>query len=58
MARLHAMNLTTWKQDPYMAQTHPLAKLDQLLLQLSKFASSTEKLPPVTCTMAQLVVEA
>jgi SAM-dependent methyltransferase len=57
MARLHAMNLTTWKQDPYMIHAHPSAKLDQLFVRLERISNSNETVAPVTSTIAQLVVE-
>jgi SAM-dependent methyltransferase len=58
MARLHAMNLTTWKQDTFMSEAHPRATYDRLLAQLERIAGSTERIAPVTCTMATLVIEA
>jgi SAM-dependent methyltransferase len=58
MARLHAMNLLTWMNDPYMSQTHPREEFEVLLFALEKLADCQHPLAPVTCTMAQLVVEA
>jgi SAM-dependent methyltransferase len=57
MARLHAMNLLTWMKDPYMSQAHPREEFELLLLALESLAESKQTLAPVTCTMAQLVIE-
>jgi SAM-dependent methyltransferase len=57
MARLHAMNLATWKQDPYMAMTHRAEELNELESELVDLAERRTPPAPVTCTMAQLVLE-
>jgi SAM-dependent methyltransferase len=57
MARLHAMNLATWKQDPKMRQSHGIAELERLERELSQLADAPGGIAPVTSTMAQLVVE-
>ncbi len=57
MAELHAMNIATWKHDPHMLEAHGLAALEQLEAALNSIAQSNEPQPPVTCVMAQVVVE-
>jgi trans-aconitate methyltransferase len=56
MAQLHAMNIATWKQDPYMSVAHTANELNRLEQQLTRLANSDFRIPPVTCTMAQLVI--
>jgi SAM-dependent methyltransferase len=57
MARLHAMNLATWKHDPKMRQQHGLDELEELERELTRLANHPGVIPPVTSTMAQLVLE-
>ena len=38
MARLHAMNIATWKNDPFMLETHGLDALDRLEGELKTIA--------------------
>lgn len=57
MAELHAMNIATWKHEPHMLEVHGLDALEQLEAALNSLAQSNETQPPVTCVMAQIVVE-
>jgi trans-aconitate 2-methyltransferase len=57
MARLHAMNIGTWKRDPHMLQTHGLAALERLQSALDDLACSNRTDSAVTSLMAQVVVE-
>lgn len=42
MARLHAMNLATWKSDPFMLETHGLSALEDLEAELNAIAATTD----------------
>jgi hypothetical protein len=42
MARLHAMNLATWKTDPFMLETHGLRDLDDLEGELNAIAARSD----------------
>lgn len=57
MARLHAMNIATWKADPFMRSTYGTSFLDAFETELETIATTPNVLPPVTCVMAQVVVE-
>jgi SAM-dependent methyltransferase len=57
MAELHAMNIATWKRDPYMLATHGLDALERLEAALNGVAQNDSPQPPVTSVMAQVVVE-
>lgn len=56
MARLHAMNLATWKTDPFMLQTHGLSALEDLERQLTTIGATSD-FPEGRCVMAQVCVE-
>jgi hypothetical protein len=57
MARLHAMNLATWKADPFMLETYGLlSALDDLEGEL-KVIAATSDLPEGRCVMAQVCIE-
>jgi ubiquinone/menaquinone biosynthesis C-methylase UbiE len=56
MARLHAMNLSTWKTDPFMLQTQGLRSLEDLESELQAIASRSD-LPEGRCVMAQVSIE-
>jgi SAM-dependent methyltransferase len=56
MARLHAMNLATWKADPFMVETHGLRALDDLEGELKAIAASSDFLEG-RCVMAQVCIE-
>ena len=42
MARLHAMNLATWKTDPFMLETHGLRALEDLEGELKAIAARSD----------------
>ena len=56
MARLHAMNLGTWKADPFMLETHGLRALEDLESELQAIAGRPD-FPAGRCVMAQVCVE-
>jgi SAM-dependent methyltransferase len=56
MARLHAMNLATWKADPFMRETHGLRALANLEGELKAIAASSD-FPEGRCVMAQVCIE-
>jgi trans-aconitate 2-methyltransferase len=56
MARLHAMNLATWKTDPFMVETHGLRALEDLEVELQAIAASAD-FPEGQCVMAQVCIE-
>src|SRR5580704_18546410 len=55
MARLHAMNLATWKADPFMLETHGLRALEDLEGELKAIAARSD--PEGRCVMAQVCIE-
>jgi hypothetical protein len=56
MARLHAMNLATWKTDPFMLETHGLRALEDLEGELKAIAARSD-FPAGRCMMAQVCIE-
>lgn len=56
MARLHAMNLGTWKADPFMLETHGLRALEELEGELTAIAARSD-FPGGRCVMAQVYIE-
>jgi SAM-dependent methyltransferase len=56
MARLHAMNLATWKADPFMLESHGLRALEDLEEELHAIAA-TSGFPAVQLVMAQVCTE-
>lgn len=56
MARLHAMNLATWKADPFMLETHGLSALEDLESELKAIAATSD-FPDGRCVMAQVYIE-
>lgn len=56
MARLHAMNLATWKADPFMLETHGLRTLEDLEGELKAIGASAD-FPEGRCLMAQVCIE-
>jgi trans-aconitate 2-methyltransferase len=56
MARLHALNLTTWRQDPYARAAFVSDELDQLAAQLTAIATGADRAPPVRVVLRQLVL--
>jgi hypothetical protein len=53
MARLHGMNLATWKADPFMLETHGLRTLEDLEGELQAIAAKSD-VPEGRCVMAQV----
>ena len=56
MARLHAMNLATWKADPFMLETHGRSALEDLERELTGIAAASD-LPDGRCVIAQVCIE-
>ena len=56
MARLHAMNLGTWKADPFMIETHGLRALEDLEGELKAIAARSD-FPGGRCVIAQVSIE-
>jgi len=56
MARLHAMNIATWKTDPFMLESHGLRTLENLEDEL-KAISARSDFPEGRCVMAQVCIE-
>lgn len=56
MARLHSMNLATWKMNPFVLETHGLRVLEDLEAELQSVAASSS-FPEGRCVMAQVCVE-
>jgi SAM-dependent methyltransferase len=56
MARLHAMNLATWKADPFMLETHGLRDLEDLERELKAIAARSD-FPAGRLIMAQACIE-
>lgn len=57
MVRLHAMNIGTWKNDPFMRSRHGVAGLEQLEAELEELLRAGDSQPSVVCVMAQAIVE-
>ena len=56
MARLHAMNLATWKADSFMIETHGLHALEVLEDELKAIAARSDS-SEGRCVMAQVCIE-
>lgn len=56
MARLHAMNLGTWKTDPFMLETQGLRALEDLERELQAIAARSD-FPEGRCVIAQVYLE-
>lgn len=56
MARLHSMNLGTWKTDPFMLEAHGLRALEDLEGELKAIAARPD-LPAGGCVIAQVYLE-
>jgi trans-aconitate 2-methyltransferase len=56
MARLHSMNLATWKADPFMLEAHGLRVLEDLEDELKTIAARSD-FPAGQCVMAQICIE-
>lgn len=58
MARLHALNLQTWREDPYARATFDAGELDDLSNRLARLAVSAPPDATIEHTLGELVVEA
>jgi SAM-dependent methyltransferase len=56
MARLHALNLATWRQDPFARAAFSSDSLDELAVALEEIASGAADAPDVHHVMSQLVL--
>jgi ubiquinone/menaquinone biosynthesis C-methylase UbiE len=56
MARLHAMNVRTWKDDPVARAQFDEATLATMMAELDATASGKRAAPPVRCVMGQVVL--
>jgi SAM-dependent methyltransferase len=56
MARLHSINVRTWRNDPFAVATFDRAEIDTMTRELDAVASGTRGATPVTCVMAQAVL--
>lgn len=56
MARLHVMNLQTWKDDPYVRASFDSEEIAALSTTLGRIAAGGELSPPVTCGIKQVVL--
>jgi trans-aconitate 2-methyltransferase len=56
MARLHAMNVRTWRSDPFAASAFGAADVDAMTRDLDAIAEGRRAAPEVTCVMGQLVL--
>ncbi|HET6147502.1 MAG TPA: class I SAM-dependent methyltransferase [Polyangia bacterium] len=56
MARLHALNIATWRNDPYARAAFDGDELDRLAASLAAIADHDEPAPPVRVVMRQLVL--
>jgi trans-aconitate 2-methyltransferase len=55
-ARLHALNLRTWRRDPFIAATVGAEELDRLGASLESLADGTRTAAPVRWRLAQVVL--
>jgi SAM-dependent methyltransferase len=58
MARLHALNMQTWRDEPYARETFDAGELDALWHQLTRLAQSAPPDTTIEHTLGELVVEA
>jgi trans-aconitate 2-methyltransferase len=56
MARIHAMNIGTWKSDPFIRATYDAREIDAIERGLDRVARGEESAPPVACGMRQIVL--
>jgi SAM-dependent methyltransferase len=56
MARLHAMNIQTWKDDPFARSSFDAADIAELSARLGAIAAGAEPSSVVTCGIRQLVL--
>jgi trans-aconitate 2-methyltransferase len=56
MARLHAMNVRSWRTDPFAIAAFRAAELDAMTAELDDVADGRRAAPEVTCLMGQIVL--
>jgi|CZKU01.1.fsa_nt_gi trans-aconitate 2-methyltransferase len=56
MARLHAINVGTWRRDPFAASAFDAAEIDAMASALEAVAAGDRSAPHVTCVMGQMVL--
>jgi trans-aconitate 2-methyltransferase len=56
MARLHAINVRTWRTDPFAASAFSAADIDAMTSELDEVAAGGRAAPEVRCVMGQLVL--
>jgi SAM-dependent methyltransferase len=56
MARLHSMNVRTWRSDPFAAATFDPAEIDAMTSALDAVARGARATTPVICIMAQALL--
>jgi SAM-dependent methyltransferase len=58
MAQLHAINVRTWRHDPYAASAFDASEIDAMAGALDQVAAGRRPAPLVVCTMGQAVFTA
>ncbi|HEY5147512.1 MAG TPA: class I SAM-dependent methyltransferase [Polyangiaceae bacterium] len=56
MARLHSINVGTWRHDPFAASAFDGGEIDAMVRALEAVAAGERDAPDVTCTMGQMVL--
>jgi SAM-dependent methyltransferase len=56
MGRLHALNIRTWREEPFIRERYEPAAIDRLTAELDAVVEGRRTAPPVVCTMTQLVL--
>ena len=56
MAQLHALNVRTWRSDPFATSAFDATEMDAMAGALDDVASGVRSAPQVTCTMGQAVL--
>jgi trans-aconitate 2-methyltransferase len=56
MARLHALNIRTWRQDAFIAENYASSHIDRLTADLDAIVSCERTARPVRCTLKQMVL--
>jgi len=57
MARIHALNIETWRSDAYARERFDAQELDSLVAKLGAIARGAEAAPPVKVVMRQMILE-
>lgn len=56
MAELHAMNLPSWRQDPFAQQSFDPRELDELEAALWRIASGHDAVPPIQMALSEVAL--